>query len=181
MANARKSDRLIKIKRISRIPRAQRIVVRRDDMPIARGRRGRPIEWGEDPLEQRAIPKEWFPGATLPERIVYKKLMQLIGEENFIFQRSINGGRNIIGGYSIDFLVTIIQPGIAIEPIEDFWHQEKDKWRDIERALVLTKLGYEYYEITNDQLYPSDEVLEDRLMEILGRYVVDPMGKLRRF
>ena len=161
-----------KIRRISRLPKSEPIIVRRTDADITRDRQRNPIEIGEDPLEQRAIPRDWFAGATLPERIVYKKLMEMVGEDRIIFQRSEQGGRAIIGGFVIDFLVYVTNPPILIEVQGMHWHQPKDAFRDIERALVMTSLGYEYNEIWEDDIYQSDERLEDILGNILNRWIV---------
>jgi len=161
-----------KIRRISRLPQKERTIVRHTDADITRDRKRPPVEIGQDPLEARAIPKGVFPGATLPERIVYKKLTQLVGESNFIFQRSALGGRAILGGFVIDFLVYITNPPILIEVQGMHWHQPKDAYRDLERALVMSSMGYEYHEIWEDDIYSSDERLEQILGDILNRWIV---------
>lgn len=161
-----------KIRRIARLPKVPRNFLRFQDAPITKNRRLQPIEFGDDPLEQRAIPKDRFPGATLPERIVYKKLAQLIGEDKFIYQRSEFGGRAFIGGYVLDFVVLVRQPPILLEVEGQYWHQKKDEYRDIQRATVMVALGFEYHEIWEYDIYQSDENLERILRGILDRYAV---------
>lgn len=156
------------IRRVSRLPRSEQIFVRRQDAAITRERQRPPIEIGEDILEQRAIPKGTFPGATLPERIVYKKLDQLVGHDKVSFQRDEFGGRNILGGFVIDFLVYITNPPICIEVLGAYWHQSATEYRDLERALVIQQLGYEYHELHEMDIYQSDERLEQLLEPILG-------------
>lgn len=137
-----------------------------------RGRRQRGTESGLDPLEQRALPKNTFPNATLPERIVYNKLVQLVGEENFIYQRADNGGRTVIGGFVLDFVITNKRPQIALEVLGDYWHRAELRYADWERALEVTSLGYEYAEIWEHEILMGDSYLEQILVDIVGRMKV---------
>lgn len=164
------------IKRKARIPSPKRIHVRQTPLRIGRSRRPRPTEWGGDPLEMRAIPRSRFAGATLPERIVYKKLAQLIGETMFSFQRSEMGGRNFLGGYVLDFVIFLTIPPTLIEIQGSFWHQEKHQYRDLEKALALARLGYQYYEVQDRDIYMSDMHLETVLLDIVGRTIVNDRG-----
>jgi len=156
------------IRRVARLPKNPHVYKRYEDAAIQRGRKGRPIEAGDDPLEQRAIPKGSFPNATLPERIIYKKLQQM--NVGFSYQRAEGGGRNIIGGFVVDFVITDFGvPGIGLEVFGEYWHQAKDQWKDLERAFALARLGYEYYEISELDVYQSDEHLESILRDIFSR------------
>jgi len=161
-----------KMRRIARLPKRPRKMIRREDAPISRNRKKESIAWGDDELEQRAIPKSRYPGATLPERIVYKKLTELIGEDKFIFQRAEGGGRAVIGGFVLDFVILVRDPPILLEVAGTYWHQAKDQYRDLERALVMQGLGYEYYELGEQDIYISDMHLETILRSILDRYMI---------
>jgi very-short-patch-repair endonuclease len=160
------------IRRISRIPKRPRLYVRTQDMPITRDRRGRPIEFGVDELESRAISPNRFAGATLPERIVYKALEKMMGDDSeFIFQRTELGGRNFLGGYVIDFVIPNPEPPLALEVLGDYWHQADRRYGDEERAYVLFSLGYEYAEVWEHDILHSGERLERILFQILGNRV----------
>lgn len=152
------------IPRKSRLPRTARVFVRNQDIPVVRDHRRDAPEFGEDPLEARAISPDVFARATLPERIVYKKLSQLIGEENFIFQYSQLGGRNLIGGFLIDFL---IEPNIALEVLGSYWHKAFERWADEERAVVVASRGFEYHEIWDWEIYMGDSYLEEWFRRVL--------------
>lgn len=153
-----------KIQRIPRLPRRKRIFTRYGDRPITRDRRLRPIEIGIDPLEARAANVE----GTLPERIVYKKLVQLVGEQYISFQRLEGGGRNILGGFVLDFLITDRFPPLVIEVLGDFWHKPSRAFADAERMMAVTNRGYGYFEIWEHEVYHSDELTEKLLSEALG-------------
>ena len=69
------------------------------DKPI-QSRRPLPVRAGEDPLEQRA--SHSVDGSIL-ERIVYKKLQQLLGPEGvrWQFKKGLLGARQFIGGFEL--------------------------------------------------------------------------------
>lgn len=158
-----------KIPRAKRVSPAPRVYTRSQDQPILRDRRRRPVEAGEDEFEARAISPNRFAGATLPERIVYKKLAQLFQSENaFIYQRSALGGRNFLGGFVIDFVIPSPEPPLALEVLGDFWHQAQQQYSDAQRALTLLSLGYDYEEVWEHDILHSDERLENILRTILG-------------
>tara|TARA_R110002020_G_scaffold286210_1_gene501805 strand:- start:43 stop:558 length:516 start_codon:yes stop_codon:yes gene_type:complete len=138
---------------------------------VLRDRRRAKVEFGPEELESRATPKSQLGElATLPERIVHKKLVQLLhGSHNFAYQRIDKGGRNFIGGFIIDFVVVDRVPNLAIEILGDYWHQAYEKAADLERQLTVTRSGYTYYEIWEHDVYESDEKLENILIEILGK------------
>ena len=156
-----------KIRRVNRLTSSPRVFVRHTDIPIVRDRRVRPIEAGEDPLEARASK---IPHATLPERIVHKKLAQLLGgEDKFVFQRTEGGGRLFIGGFVLDFLILDTLPPLVIEVLGDFWHQAVRRFADEERALTVISLGYAYAEIWEHDIYASDQLTEQILRDIIER------------
>jgi very-short-patch-repair endonuclease len=136
---------------------------------VIRGRRRSAVEFGSDELESRATPKSQLGElATLPERIVHKKLVQLLhGSHNFTYQRVDKGGRNFINGFIIDFVVIDRLPLIAIEVLGDYWHKAYEKAADLERQIAVTRAGYDYFEIWEHDIYKSDEVLENILVKIL--------------
>ena len=136
---------------------------------VLRDRRRKPPEFGPDVLEARAVAAIGsLELATLPERIVYKKLTQMLhGTHKFLFQREELGGRNFIGGFIIDFLVLDRQPYLAIEVLGDYWHQAYEKAADLEREMAVKREGYIYHEIWESEIYISDEYLENKLNVIL--------------
>ncbi len=158
------------IRRVSRLTSTPRVFVRSEKVPITRDHRPRTIEFGANTLEARAIA---LPGATLPERIVYKKLVQLLpgGLSDFLFQRTEGGGRTRIGGFVLDFLIIHPLPPIAIEVLGDFWHQAKHRFADEERMLAVLREGYHYGEIWEHDIYASDALTEQILWDIIHRQV----------
>lgn len=152
------------IQRMRELPRNPRIWTRYRETVVGRDRRRAPVEFGQDELEARA--QQDIVG-TLPERIVYKKLQQLVGANNFLFQRTEGGGRNILGGYVIDFLVTDRIPPLALEVQGTYWHQQADGASNFERQLAVTRLGYTYAEIFDTEIYHSEEYFEERMRQLL--------------
>ena len=157
----------------SQLPKMPSTYIRTTTDKVVRDRRRPTIQFGVDELEQRAVPKEGALGtATLPERILYKKLSELYkGTSRFIFQRTERGGRNLIGGFIIDFLLIDRTPNIALEVLGDYWHQAYEKQADLERALAVTRAGYTYHEIWEHDIYESDEKLETILYGIMGNRI----------
>lgn len=154
-------------------PQFPRTYVRTETEKVIRDRRRSSPEFGDTPLEQRATSKEALPTATLPERIVFKKLSEMLRSNNkFLFQRIERGGRNLIGGFIIDFLIIDRSPAIALEILGDYWHQAYEKMADLERELAVKREGYTYHEIWEHDIYKSDEYLEQTLYKILGDRIV---------
>ena len=153
----------------SQLPRFPRKYGKTNTENVLRDRRRKPPEFGPERLEGRAMPKTGtLKLATLPERIVYKKLSQMLkGTKKFIFQREELGGRNFIGGFIIDFLIVDRPPYIALEILGDYWHQAYEKQADLERGLAVQKEGYLYHELWEHDVYESDEQLERKLSVIL--------------
>lgn len=159
---------------MARLSNKPRVFVRNELIPILRGRRPRRIEIGElNPLEMRAIPKNRFALATLPERVFFKSLATVMqGEQNFIFQRDVGGGRNFIGGFVIDFLIIDREPNIAVEVLGSFWHQAAQSFADEERALAVISRGFEYHEVWDYEIFQGDVFLEELILtRILKRRV----------
>jgi len=136
---------------------------------VLRDRRRKSPEFGPELLESRAVAATGsLRLATLPERIMYKKLTQMLhGTHKFIFQREELGGRNFIGGFIIDFLILDRQPYIALEVLGDYWHQAYEKASDLEREMAVKREGYIYHEVWESEMYTSDEYLENKLNVIL--------------
>ena len=155
----------------SQLGTRNRTYLKTNTTTVLRDRRRSMVEFGEEELEARATPKSQLGDlATLPERIVHKKLIQVLhGAHNFAYQRIDKGGRNFIGGFIIDFVIVDRVPNIAIEILGDYWHQAYEKAADLERQLTVTRAGYIYHEIWEHDIYESDEKLENILIEILGR------------
>jgi len=154
-------------------PQFPRKYVRTATEKVIRDRRRSAVEFGDDPLEKRATSLSVLPLATLPERIVFKKLSQMLrSNSKFLFQRIEKGGRNLIGGFIIDFLIVDREPAIALEILGDYWHQAYEKMSDLERELAVKREGYFYHEIWEHDIYQSDELLEQLLFEILGDRIV---------
>tara|TARA_R110002012_G_scaffold18062_1_gene66868 strand:- start:8 stop:517 length:510 start_codon:yes stop_codon:yes gene_type:complete len=149
----------------SQLSKFPRTYVKNNTETVLRSRRRISPEFGPDRLENRAA--QGFYG-TLPERIVYKKLSEmLLGTHNFTFQRLGGGGRNYIGGFVLDFVVIDRVPNVVIEILGDYWHQAYEKQADLERQMAVVKEGYLYNEIWESEIYISDENLENKLNVIL--------------
>ena len=153
----------------SAYPKFPRKYTKTNTDSVLRDRRRKPPEFGYDRLENRASPKTGSLAlATLPERIVHKKLTQMLqGGSRFIFQREELGGRNLIKEIIIDFLVLDRQPYLALEVLGDYWHQAYEKASDLEREMAVKREGYFYHEIWESEIYISDEFLENKLNVIL--------------
>jgi hypothetical protein len=151
---------------LSRFPRSY---ITTSTQTVLRNRRIPKPEFGVNELELRAAPKAGsLDLATLPERIVHKKLSSMLhGTHNFIFQREELGGRNYIGGFILDFTIIDRQPYLAIEILGDYWHQAYQKASDLEREMGVLREGYLYHEIWESDIYISDENLENKLNVIL--------------
>lgn len=153
----------------SAYPKFPRKYTKTNTDSVLRDRRRKPPEFGYDRLENRASPKTGSLAlATLPERIVHKKLTQMLqGGSRFIFQREELGGRNYIGGFILDFTIIDRSPYIAIEILGDYWHQAYEKAADLERQMAVLREGYIYHELWESEIYISDEFLESKLAVIL--------------
>ena len=108
---------------------------------------------GEDPLEMRAVPKSQLKG-TLPERIVYKSLVDLIKlnpNVDFTFQSSQAGGRIELGGLVADFLFPIMKIVIQVQgPTHNIFIRIK---KDSEQQDLLADMGYRVFEIEDEIIY----------------------------
>ena len=137
------------------------------DKPI-QSHRPLPVRAGQDPLEQRA--SQTIQGSIL-ERIVYKKLEQILGPEGhrWKFKQGILGTRQFVGGFEIDFVINNPIP-IALEVQGLFWHGPVTAYVNAARALVIMGLGYDYKEILEWEIMNSDEFLEQRIRDICQLY-----------
>ena len=124
--------------------------------------RHRPIRRGsdEDKLEKAAL--QGVPG-TLPERIVWKWLVD--EDYRFITQGAEFGGRMVIGGAVVDFVVyDIAGRPVALRVMGDYWHGPKfpdRQARDDEHYHRLTAMGYLVVDLWEKDIYEA--VRRDRL------------------
>jgi G:T-mismatch repair DNA endonuclease (very short patch repair protein) len=124
--------------------------------------RQRPVsrESEADVLEKAA--KQGVVG-TLPERIVWKWLED--HDYRFITQGAEFGGRMVLGGAVVDFVVYDIagQP-TAIRVMGDYWHGPKfpgRQARDDEHFMRLSQMGYLVVDLWEGDIYEA--VKRDRL------------------
>lgn len=131
-------------------------------------RRGiRRIKIGVDPLEARAVSKEYIRG-TLPERIVYKYLVSILRlspSSDFDFQSSLQGGRMELGGMVADFMFYRLKMILQVQgPTHGgFLRQRKDD----EQESILKDMGYDVVELKEDLIY-SEYLLERRMSRIFN-------------
>lgn len=122
----------------------------------------RPI-MGIDPLEARAV--QGIRG-TLPERILYKALtdlLHLVPGIDFTFQSSVEGGRLEMGGMLVDFLLPKYRLILQVQgPTHDKFRQTR---RDAEQTMILAEMGYEVVELDDDLILDAN-LLENKLREI---------------
>lgn len=117
---------------------------------------------GIDPLEARAVPKEQVRG-TLPERIIYKYLIDNFPGLEFDFQSSLSGGRLELGGIVADFIFPKFMLVLQVQgpTHNDFLRARKDE----EQFMILKQMGYEVYPIWEDEIY--DEYKLENIMRSL--------------
>ncbi len=107
--------------------------------------------YGESELEQRAAKLNQL--ASLPERIMYKALMQR--RIPFDFQSSMQGGRAQLGGMVVDFLLLDRRAVIRVQG--DYWHSGvAEMARDEVQKCVLESLGYDVWDIWDYEVYDID-------------------------
>lgn len=100
---------------------------------------------GDDPLEARAISKSQLRG-TLPERIVYKYLVEqlhFVPGVDFRFQSSMDGGRLELGGMVADFLFPIHK--IILNPAGPHHERFIGQVKNEEVTMRLAEMGYTHY------------------------------------
>lgn len=122
---------------------------------------------GGDLLEARAVPHGQVRG-TLPERIVYRALMEvvhLIPGPDFDMQSSLQGGRIELGGIVADFIFPLLRMVIQVQgPTHtEYLRVQKDR----EQTLALEEMGYQVYNIWEDTIY-DEYKLEDWLRKTFG-------------
>lgn len=110
-----------------------------------------------DPREKQAL--QGVPG-TLPERIVWKFLES--GDYVYQVQSSVMGGRDIIGGSVVDFLVyNIYQSPVAIRVMGDYWHGSAfpgTQAKDDEQQQRLSSQGYLVVDLWESDLYRAADL-----------------------
>lgn len=108
---------------------------------------------GEDELEQRAVPKSLVKG-TLPERILYKALVQnlhMIPGIDFTIQTSLQGGRIELGGIVADFVFPILRLVVQVQgPTHGGFLRSR---KDTEQELALADMGYTVVAIEEELIY----------------------------
>lgn len=122
----------------------------------------------EDPLEKAALQN--VPG-TLPERIVWK---WLIDEDHIFEAQSIQeGGRMVIGGSVVDFLVySMAGRPVCIRVMGDYWHGPQfpeRQARDDEQRARLNMMGYIVCDLWEHDIYEA--VLQNRLTSYIENEV----------
>lgn len=125
---------------------------------------------GTDHLEARAIPLDKLRG-TLPERIVYKYLVERLYLQegiDFTFQSSMLGGRMALGGIVADFVFPILRIVIQVQGVthRDFLRMRKDT----EQVEILEDFGYEVFGIDDTTIYnqPQFEQTMKRIFDLWG-------------
>jgi hypothetical protein len=97
------------------------------------------------------------PGASLPERIIWKWLddNQIV----FTWQRSTDGGRLVRGGFVIDFLVFGLAPlPVAIRVQGEYWHGPRRPTMastDDAAAARLRAQGYLVVDLWEEDIYQA--------------------------
>lgn len=119
-----------------------------------------PVGRVEDKLEKAAVQS---PVGTLPERIVWKWLLD--HDYQFEYQLAELGGRDVVGGSVIDFVVYGVGlKRIVIRVMGTYWHGPKfpeRQARDDEQFIRLHALGYAVCDLWEHDIY--DAVENDRL------------------
>lgn len=118
-----------------------------------------PVGREEDKLEKAAIQS---PVGTLPERIVWKWLVD--HDYQFEYQLAELGGRDVVGGSVIDFVVYGLGKPIVIRVQGDYWHGPKfpdRQARDDEQFYRLHARGYAVCDLWESDIYEAVE--NDRL------------------
>lgn len=124
---------------------------------------------GTDPLQERAIPYYRVKG-TLPERIVYKYLVDILhfhpdSDFGFDFQSSLDGGRLSLGGLVVDFLFEQLK---LILQIQGYTHTSFLRGRkDEEQKDALAAMGYYIEELWEEEIYDL-YIFENKMREIFG-------------
>lgn len=122
---------------------------------------------GEDLLEARAMPKGMVRG-TLPERIVYRSLMEFmhfVPNIDFDMQSSLQGGRIELGGIVADFMFNILRIVIQVQgpTHNEYIRVQKDR----EQRLALEEMGYDVYDLWEETIY-DEYKLEDWMRKTFG-------------
>ena len=138
-----------------------------DDPDFILHRRGlRRLKLDDDPRELRAISKDRLTG-TLPERIVYKRLLQLGMKDgvDFTFQTSMQGGRMELGGIVADFVFPRQHLILQVQGPTHTTHIRMKK--DTEQRNILGAMGYDVVEWTDELIY-DEYALENEVRRTFG-------------
>lgn len=124
---------------------------------------------GKNLLESRAVSPQYIRG-TLPERIVYKYLVEQLhiqpnSDFGFDFQSSLEGGRSELGGMVVDFLFESMKLIIQVQGSTHFSFLRGQK--DEEQTNALAAMGYFVEEIWEEEIYDLYR-FENRMREIFG-------------
>lgn len=113
---------------------------------------------------------------TLPEWHVFWWLVEerkMIPGEDFVFQSSLEGGRNVLGGLVTDFwfpkiVISQYTKGLVINVDGEAWHRyySADRANDLTNDLRLMDLGYWPVHVL------EDDVLTTRRNRVLSRALV---------
>lgn len=129
-------------------------------------------KYGEDPLERRAVGKQYVKG-FLRERIVYKFLvhrMRMMPGADFTFQSSLFGGRLELGGIVADFMFEYLRIIINVQgPTHTEWlRSAKDK----ENEGILRDMGFTTYDLPIE-LIDNEWRFENEMRKIFN---LNPVG-----
>lgn len=122
---------------------------------------------GEDPLEARAVSKDYVRG-TLPERIVYLYLtdrLKMASGIDFTFQSSLQGGRLELGGIVADFVFPLLKMIIQVQgPTHDTFLRIR---KDQEQVNTLTSMGFLVLELLDETIY-NEYLFEEWMRRAFG-------------
>ena len=123
-------------------------------------------ELGIDPLEARAIPHSMVKG-TLPERIVYRKLIEFhfMSGADFDFQSSLLGGRLELGGIVADFMMERL--GLVLQVQGPTHETHLRHMKDEEQEMILASMGYRVEYLDDDLIY-NEHLFDDRMRQLFA-------------
>ena len=104
---------------------------------------------GVSDLEFRAVSREEVTG-TLPERIVYKYLRDVV-KISFDFQSSLLGGRLELGGLVADFILHFQR--LILNPLGPTHNAYVQQRKDEEQRMTLAEMGFTTYYIQEQDIY----------------------------
>jgi very-short-patch-repair endonuclease len=95
--------------------------------------------------------------ASKPEQLVYAALVKLIGEDNFSFQSSFFGGRDVKGGIVADFYIPMLNLILAVQG--EYWHYEKVERKAVDeiQRLALESQGIQVIMLDEEDVLENAE------------------------